>query len=209
MGISIPEPEPDLSLTSKADKILWAAKYVFLHYGYEGTSMDEIAAAADASKRTVYNHFGSKEVLFREVINFATRLFAGKIREPDFYSNDPIEALTYFFARLLQLMIWAESIAFQRLLIAEVNRFPDVSQPFCEGTIKAGNQMLQEYFSRHGHANPGGLLQAATSQRYIETLFGIRPPIQGPPGDIISTEIDLSPIRNIVRIYWENTAPQE
>ncbi len=203
MSISI--PEPDISLTSKVDKILWAAKYVFLHRGYEGTSMDEIAAAANVSKRTVYNHYGSKETLFVEVIRFTTRSIAAKIREPHFYSNDPIEALTCFFARFLQLMTWTDCIALQRLLIAEASRFPEVSQKFFETTINAGNQMVQMYLFSHGHSDTGSLLQAATSQRYVETLFGMRTPIQGPPGDTLSTEIDLSPIRNIVRINWENT----
>jgi AcrR family transcriptional regulator len=207
--MSIPIPEPDLPLTSKADKILWAAKFVFLHYGYEGTSMDEIAASADVSKRTVYNHFGSKEVLFREVVSFTTRLIAAKIREPDFYSNDPIEALTCFFARFLQLISWTDCIALQRILIAEAKRFPDVSRKFFETIIKAGDQIVQAYLSSHGHSDTGSLLQAATSQGYIEILFGVRPPIQGPPGDALSTEIDLVPIRHIVRTYWENAASQE
>ncbi|KTC35049.1 TetR family transcriptional regulator [Pseudomonas sp. ABAC61] len=37
--------------------------------GFDITSMDKIAATAGVSKRTVYNHFPSKEELFAEILN--------------------------------------------------------------------------------------------------------------------------------------------
>ena len=37
--------------------ILEAAKTLFMRNGYEGSSMDAIAAEAGVSKLTVYNHF--------------------------------------------------------------------------------------------------------------------------------------------------------
>ncbi len=40
----------------------------FKNHGYQHTSMDKIAASAKVSKRTVYNHFSSKESLFSEIL---------------------------------------------------------------------------------------------------------------------------------------------
>ncbi|MCX2784559.1 TetR/AcrR family transcriptional regulator [Microbulbifer thermotolerans] len=48
--------------------ILDAAKRTFRELGIQGTSMDELAARAQVSKRTVYNHFASKEALIMELI---------------------------------------------------------------------------------------------------------------------------------------------
>ena len=48
----------------KRRAILDAALTEFDANGFGATSMDRIAATADVSKRTVYNHFESKEVLF-------------------------------------------------------------------------------------------------------------------------------------------------
>ena len=48
----------------KREAILSAAVEEFRTAGYEATSMDRIAAAAGVSKRTVYNHFPSKDELF-------------------------------------------------------------------------------------------------------------------------------------------------
>ncbi|MGZ3329359.1 MAG: TetR/AcrR family transcriptional regulator, partial [Xanthobacteraceae bacterium] len=48
----------------KRASIVGGAKDVFLRHGFEGASMDEIAAAAGVSKMTVYRYFRSKEQLF-------------------------------------------------------------------------------------------------------------------------------------------------
>ena len=52
----------------KRAAILDAAVAEFRHSGYETTSMDRIAARAGVSKRTVYNHFPSKEALFAQIL---------------------------------------------------------------------------------------------------------------------------------------------
>jgi TetR/AcrR family transcriptional regulator of autoinduction and epiphytic fitness len=52
----------------KRTEILNAAARVFIEVGYDRASMDAIADEAGASKRTVYNHFPSKEELFGQVI---------------------------------------------------------------------------------------------------------------------------------------------
>ena len=52
-----------------ADRIKACALELFLNYGADSVSMDEIAAKADVSKVTIYKYFGSKEDLHREVFN--------------------------------------------------------------------------------------------------------------------------------------------
>lgn len=52
----------------KRAAILEAAKEMFLELGFNGVSMDGIAASAGVSKLTVYSHFGDKETLFTQAI---------------------------------------------------------------------------------------------------------------------------------------------
>lgn len=52
----------------KRAAILDAAKSLFVEQGYNGVSMDSIAAQAGVSKLTVYSHFGDKETLFTEAV---------------------------------------------------------------------------------------------------------------------------------------------
>lgn len=52
----------------KRRAILQAAQRLFLANGFEGTSVDQIAAEAGVSKLTVYSHFGDKATLFAATI---------------------------------------------------------------------------------------------------------------------------------------------
>lgn len=66
----MPTPARPTRLTDlKRAAIVEAAIDEFRAAGYEATSMDRIAARADVSKRTVYNHFPSKEALFAEILH--------------------------------------------------------------------------------------------------------------------------------------------
>ncbi|MDI2591498.1 TetR/AcrR family transcriptional regulator [Pseudomonas sp. N3-W] len=53
----------------KREAIIQAAIAEFRANGFDITSMDKIAATAGVSKRTVYNHFPSKEELFAEILS--------------------------------------------------------------------------------------------------------------------------------------------
>lgn len=48
----------------KRQRILNAAKQLFLQHGYHGSSMNQIALEAGVTKLTVYNHFQDKATLF-------------------------------------------------------------------------------------------------------------------------------------------------
>jgi len=52
----------------KRAAVIAAAIEEFLAAGFDATSMDRIAARAEVSKRTVYNHFPSKEALFAAIL---------------------------------------------------------------------------------------------------------------------------------------------
>lgn len=52
----------------KRMQILDAAEELFHSIGVENTSMDQLAQQAQVSKRTVYNHFATKDVLFQAIL---------------------------------------------------------------------------------------------------------------------------------------------
>ncbi len=52
----------------KRAAIINAAKLAFKEYGVQGTSMDKLAEMAQVSKRTVYNHFATKEALLMYLV---------------------------------------------------------------------------------------------------------------------------------------------
>src|SRR5689334_24207758 len=68
-----------------------AAATLFLERGYQGTSMDDVAAAAQVSKQTIYTHFANKQQLFADLVlgnadrveGFISRLSVGADLEED------------------------------------------------------------------------------------------------------------------------------
>ncbi|HLV55510.1 MAG TPA: TetR/AcrR family transcriptional regulator [Actinotalea caeni] len=57
--------------TSKRHRILEQVLEVFVENGYVGTTTDQLAAAASASKQTFYKEFGDKEGVFTALIAYA------------------------------------------------------------------------------------------------------------------------------------------
>jgi len=53
----------------KHQAIVDAAVLEFREKGFHGSSMDQISARGEVSKRTLYNHFKSKEVLFNSILD--------------------------------------------------------------------------------------------------------------------------------------------
>ena len=87
----------------RREQLLDIARRLFAERGFEGTSIEEIAARADVSKPVVYEHFGGKEGLYavvvdREVERFiamATRLLAGKDNTTEKFEVAAVELLRY------------------------------------------------------------------------------------------------------------------
>jgi len=65
---ALPDTGPTRLTDRKRAAILDAAIAEFRAHGFDVTSMDRIAETAEVSKRTVYNHFPSKEALFAEIL---------------------------------------------------------------------------------------------------------------------------------------------
>ena len=55
---------------ARDDKILKASFEMFMRYGVKATSMAQIAEAAEVSRQTLYNSFGSKEDILRALIRW-------------------------------------------------------------------------------------------------------------------------------------------
>lgn len=146
--------------------ILFTAKEVFLEAGFEGASMDAIAARALTTKRTLYAHFENKECLFLAVVDFLRDLLADKIKMPGDYAGDPTEALVLFCSRFQQILRWGPAIRTCRLGIAEAERFPEGAARFYEATFGTARERVALFLrERFG-------LTTAQSTRTTEALFG-------------------------------------
>ncbi len=70
-------------------RLLGAARELFIHDGYEATSLDDIAAAAKATKGALYHHFSSKQAVFRDVYEREQRTIVDTISRAYTREHDP------------------------------------------------------------------------------------------------------------------------
>ncbi|WP_322844499.1 TetR/AcrR family transcriptional regulator [Pseudomonas sp. B33.4] len=116
----------------KREAIIQAAIAEFRSNGFEVTSMDKIAATAGVSKRTVYNHFPSKEELFAEILN---QLWARISAEQSVtYGRDqPLrEQLLKMLQAKVQLMADENFLTLARVAIAATIHSPECAQNMVE-----------------------------------------------------------------------------
>ncbi|GAA5018957.1 TetR/AcrR family transcriptional regulator [Streptomyces siamensis] len=129
---SVKQPPSGRRAEMKRRAIVRAARSLFLRDGF-GVGMDTIAAEAGVSKVTVYNHFGSKEALFTEVITDAldeplagesAAALEGLTKAEDLRSALVDAARTWVRA----VRTNDEVAALRNLVAAEVHRFPELGE---------------------------------------------------------------------------------
>jgi len=120
---------------SSGSAIREAAAALFLERGYLGTSMDDVAAAAQVSKQTIYTHFANKEELLADLVlgnaerveEFVTTMARAVDDAPDLESG--IRQLARLYIRQVAT---AEVLRLRRLVLGEVGRFPVLARTYYE-----------------------------------------------------------------------------
>lgn len=142
----------------KRRAIMDAASTLFLRNGYQGTSMDEIAALAAVSKQTVYKNFADKERLFSDIImSVATSVdaFTHVVSDALHDTEDVPKALGELGRMYIKVVMQPQILQMRRLLIAEANRFPELTRAYYE---RAPERVLTALAPELAHLNEKGLL---------------------------------------------------
>jgi AcrR family transcriptional regulator len=134
-----PAPEIQRPTGLRAERkrraIIAAAREIFVRYGYDA-GMDLIADAAGVSKVTIYNHFGSKEQLFTEVISEAFDQALGGAAEPALDgltgAGDLRERLTAMARGWVAGITRPEVTDLRLLIIGVARRFPELARKWLE-----------------------------------------------------------------------------
>lgn len=127
--------------------ILDAAEKIFLSEGFNGGSVDTIAAEAGTSKPTIYARFGSKEKLFIAVSN---RLLAPRFDA--ITANDvPMKEAFYDVAdQILAAMLDPKLVRMHQIILAEARRFPELALLSDEDEHFPGRAALLTLLDRTG-----------------------------------------------------------
>src|SRR6266516_648474 len=70
-----------MTSAERREQLITIARGLFAERGFDGTSVEEIAARAEVSKPVVYEHFGGKEGLYAVVVDREVRHLLDMMRD--------------------------------------------------------------------------------------------------------------------------------
>ena len=162
-------------LERRKGRVMTVATEMFVEHGFAATSLVDIARAAGVATRTLYQHFGDKEAIFREVIS--ARDSAGAVKQPTLEAGDTLFiALRRAADYAVQVTHRDEAVGLMRLMIAESNRFPD----FMRSTVLSIFARFRRNFEKLFEAlEAAGLIpdgnHARSAELFSDFILGSRP----------------------------------
>jgi TetR/AcrR family transcriptional repressor of mexJK operon len=202
---------------AKRAAILDAARTMFIRHGYEGVSMDQIAAQAGVSKLTVYSHFGDKENLFSSAVasyceqQLPHSLFAGS-------AGTPLRERLLKIARAFHALVSSpEAIAAHRMLCTPQLAGSPLAHAFWDAGPRRVQDELASLLHRRiaagelviGNADPGQVRLAASQllvllkgDPHAMLLFGCTDPTPAEIEAHLASAVDL-----FLRAYAPGGAP--
>jgi AcrR family transcriptional regulator len=153
--------------------------------------MDEVAARASTSKRTLYSHFGNKENLYLAVVELVRERYLERIGTPAAYSDDdPREAVVRFLTQIKQMILWDQVVRTCRMAIAEAERLPDASRDYYELMFGSAERRLSDFLTAEFALTPDradAVVRALVSKTLygplLAALFAAEPPLGEPSDD--------------------------
>lgn len=134
------------------ERILDSFMKSLMQNGLKGTTMDSVASSLQMSKRTLYEIFGNKEEMFREVHIFFHQKMADKLTEIFNSSSNVMEAIINCFLFNRDLMSNL-SVDF----IRDMQNYAQQAKP----------QMFSEAHKRQHHQNLYDVLQRGVKEGYF------------------------------------------
>jgi AcrR family transcriptional regulator len=160
------------------ERILNAARRVFLEHGLAGASMDQIASLARAGKPTIYARFPNKDALYRAVVLRNVAAVAGSVEDHIPAGTTIEERLTDLGARLLDGALSRGTVDLMRAGISEARRFPDLGNSVHRMARERGEETIGRLLS--GVAQSDGIAslpafaperRATTTHFFVDLVF--------------------------------------
>ncbi len=175
-------PKADL-LARKRAAILAAARQQFLSRGFGSSTMEGIAAAAGVSIATLYRHARTKDDLFNEIVHLRhdpAEIAAGLAQ----MAALPLDqALVFMGQGMLAMLLTPDILATHRMVIAEIERFPELGKVAHEGILAHVEETLTGFLAsrigdERGRAIAPQFLDRVIGNRLFLALLGALPPVE-------------------------------
>lgn len=147
----------------KRDAIIQAAIAEFRANGFEATSVDKVAARAEVSKRTLYNHFASKDELFAAILHILWESSASELRRAYEPQRPVREQLMELLQCKLAMLADDNFLALARVAIAAALHSPERAREMVDRIGEKDNAMLDWIRAAQKH---GALKVSDAAQAY-------------------------------------------
>ncbi len=178
--------KPDSALTprgvARRERLLDAARDVFLEQGYAGASVNDVVARAGGSLATLYKQFGNKEGLFVAAMERHIATAWEVLEEGRREATVPEQVLYELGRRMLELSFDPGVIRLKRGLAFEAERVPELGEMFLSRGPDRIRQELATYLDEqvaHGrlaiddpHEAAGMFMGMLLGEWHINALLG-------------------------------------
>lgn len=155
----------------KREKIIDAAERLFIVNGFAATSMEDVARAASASKRTIYARFGSKEDLFSSVMLAACRGVQGPALDAPEADASLEDALRAAGRATLYRVLQPRGMAVLQVAIGAKNTMPQIMKIYWENGPGYAESYVQAAIAKFAGRKPSVSAKQAAS-RFMNIIFG-------------------------------------
>jgi AcrR family transcriptional regulator len=161
---------PPKELEGEVDeRILHAARRIFLGRGFEGATIDEIALSARAGKPTIYARFGDKRALFTAVVTRDVLSRIAKFSSEARSEGTIEERLAYIANAMVHWTLDNERLGLMRLAIAEAQRFPDLASTVSRTARQLSTEVAAGFLGKMAQAGELATLPAFAPERLAIT----------------------------------------
>ena len=168
----------------KRERIRLAAHDEFCENGYDGASMDRIAARADVSKPTLYQYFGGKDGLMEAVLDVGRM----QIVAPLMTGNGPlVDRLWRFAWGYADFVLRPDMLSLARLILGEAARRPETAIAYHQNGPTRAFEGLVEFVTE---AVAAGELDTNTPELAAQNLWSL---ILSGPRDYYLHHVDQRP----------------
>jgi AcrR family transcriptional regulator len=161
---------PPKKLAAEVDeRILDAARKVFVERGFGGASIDEIAETARAGKPTIYARVGDKRALFTTVVTRDIVSRIARFKYEVLTGATVEERLANLAVTIMRWTLETDRMGLMRLAIAEAPRFQDLASTISRTARELSTEVAARHLSEMTQSDQLGLLPAFAPERLATT----------------------------------------
>jgi len=181
----------------------------FLDKGYEGTTIEAIAADMNMTKRTVYARYPDKESLFKQAVRRGTECRAVSAQTIAATRRESLEETLVAIAMLrIGLVAEADGARLQRLINTESYRFPEIFQTYYDVAALPTIRFLADLLVEETRSGVLAIDEAMLAANVFMSMV-----VSGPVRFILSgnelTHGDVDRrVRFAVRLFLEGARPR-